>query len=203
MIEELDQGTGKILNALEVSGMSKNTIVIFFSDNGATGLGSNGDLRGVKGQVYEGGIRVPCIIRWPGHLKAGTVSRQLSVGFDLTASILCAAGINIKDYALDGIDLIGKLERDDLICRTIYWRKKRGANVLKAVRDGDYKYISIYSQGEPIEEALYNLHWDPAESKNILDSSAGILESMKEKLYKWEMEMIPEWLDELEENPGK
>ena len=84
MIEDMDQGIGKILDELEEKGVAENTLVIFFSDNGPTKVGSAGPYSGNKGHVYEGGIRVPCIVRWPGEVPAGNTSDQAFISMDLT-----------------------------------------------------------------------------------------------------------------------
>ena len=92
MLERADQGVGRILEALDRLGLRQNTIVIFTNDNGGEWLSRNTPLFHHKGTVWEGGIRVPAIIRWPGRIPAGSVSGQVGITMDLTASILAATG---------------------------------------------------------------------------------------------------------------
>src|SRR5690606_16060807 len=125
MIEDMDRGIGKILDKLEEKGMTENTLVIFFSDNGPNKNGNTGPYSGNKGHVYEGGIRVPCIIRWPGKIQEGSTSGQAFISMDLTASIAAIVGAT-PQKPLDGIDMIGHLVagKEDYP-RTLFWRKKR------------------------------------------------------------------------------
>jgi arylsulfatase A-like enzyme len=91
----MDEGVGRVLAALDRLGLRQNTIVIFTNDNGGEWLSDSGPLFHHKGSVWEGGIRVPAIIRWPGHIPAGGVSAQVGLTMDLTASILAATGANL------------------------------------------------------------------------------------------------------------
>jgi len=142
MVESMDQGIGEILNLLNEMEIDEETIVIFFSDNGGTYLSNNGPLRGTKGQVYEGGIRVPCIIKWPGNIPEASISHQSSLSFDLTLSILEQVGAYNKSLALDGYDIIEHIIKNkNAFNRTMFWRGKRDPRVRKAIRDGNYKYI--------------------------------------------------------------
>jgi N-acetylgalactosamine-6-sulfatase len=194
MIEEMDRGIGEILEMLERKDLAENTLVIFFSDNGPASIGSAGSLRGNKGQVYEGGIRVPCIIRWPGHIEPGLVSHQVSIGFDISASLLSLSGTDISGYQLDGMDIIDHISTGKVdLPRTLYWRKLRGTTVLKAIRDQDHKYLITIREGKVIEEKLYDLNSDPSEENDLSPTKTSILNTMKKKLSDWEQEMRPEW----------
>src|SRR5690606_7594868 len=114
---------------------------IFFSDNGPTRKGSAGPFSGNKGHVFEGGIRVPCRISWPGKLKAGKTSDQMAISMDVTASIAAILDVT-PPKPFDGMDIIGHFASgNDNIPRTLFWRLKRGDNVRKAVRDNNMKYI--------------------------------------------------------------
>ena len=105
MLERADQGVGQILRALDRLGLRQNTIVIFTNDNGGEWLSRNAPLFHHKGTVWEGGIRVPAIVRWPGHIPAGRVSAQVGITMDLTASILAATGAPVPaDARLEGIE---------------------------------------------------------------------------------------------------
>lgn len=190
MVEELDRGVGEILEVIDRKGMAGNTIVIFFSDNGGTTLANNGIFSGSKGQVYEGGIRVPCLIRWPGKISANTVSGQASATFDITCSLLSSAGIDTKPLNPDGIDIIRHImdgaEDSD---RTLFWRLKRGNRVRKAVRDGDLKYITEWVDGKQEVEKLFDLGNDPAEKTDLLLSGSHQADQLRAKLAAWEKEV--------------
>ena len=190
LVEELDKGVGAILDKLEEKGFSKNTVVIFTSDNGPTKKGSAGNLSGNKGHVFEGGIRVPCILRWPGNISAGHTSEQVGITMDLTASI--AAIVDAQSLtALDGIDIIGRAASGATdFPRTLFWRKKRGDNVIKAVRDGRMKYIVDSSSGKE-SEYLFDLADDPVEKKNLMKDRKEA-KRLKALLRKWEEEVKPE-----------
>ena len=141
MMESLDEGIGKILDKLEKKNFSDNTIIIFSSDNGCTAIGNTGPLSGVKGEVFEGGIRIPCIIKWPGKIKPLQVSDQMALTMDITASV--SEIINGKPpKPFDGIDIIGHIVSEEKdFPRTLFWRLKGRTIVRKAVRDNTMKYI--------------------------------------------------------------
>src|SRR5438045_9107598 len=106
MLERADQGVGEVLAALDKQGLAKNTLVIFTNDNGGEWLSRNAPLSNRKSTLWEGGIRVPLIIRWPGQLPTNKSSAQVAITMDLTASILAATGATIPTaYKLDGINL--------------------------------------------------------------------------------------------------
>ena len=112
MLERADQGVGRILDLLDKLKLSSNTLVIFTSDNGGEWLSRNAPLFHRKSTLWEGGIRVPLLMRWPGRLRAGTVSPQVGITMDLTASILAAAGATPPPtYRPEGIDLVGVLQK--------------------------------------------------------------------------------------------
>ena len=191
MVEELDKGVGLILDKLEEKGFSENTLVIFFSDNGPTTIGSAGGFSGNKGHVFEGGIRVPCLIRWPGKISPGTTANQTAISMDLTASIAAISGVPTV-RALDGIDIIGHVVSGaEDFSRTLFWRRKRGENIRKAVRDGSMKYIHEDDNGK-ISEYLFDLGNDPAEKVNLLNRNKAVLQKLKLLLHGWEEGVQPE-----------
>jgi len=189
MLISMDENIGKILNSLDKNGLTENTIVAFLSDNGASFaypvnwpadwkkemLGSNGILRGHKAQMYEGGIRIPFIIRYPKVLKAGQVYTEPVSTLDLYPTFCDVAGAvpHHKDE-LDGVNLIPYLQGKQIGSPhdILYWY---GANK-GAVRQGDYKYIDYKGQGE-----LYNLANDISESNDLSDSLPAIKQDLKEK----------------------
>ena len=191
MVEDLDRGVGSILDKLDEKGFAENTLVIFFSDNGPTKIGNAGPFSGNKAHVFEGGIRVPCLIRWPDKIEAGTISNQTAISMDLTASI--AAIIHASTpRPLDGIDIIRHvLSGAENFSRTLFWRKKRGENVVKAVRDNTMKYIYENNNGK-IAEYLFDLSTDPAERENLMKRNKQAATRSKALLRAWEEEVQPE-----------
>ena len=126
MIEAVDQGVSKILQALQRLGLTENTIVIFTNDNGGEWLSRNAPLYHRKGTLWEGGIRVPLIMRWPGVLPAGRTSAQVAITMDLTATLLAATGTPAPpEYRPDGIDLLPLLKAGAVRERTLVWRIAR------------------------------------------------------------------------------
>ena len=190
MVESLDEGIGRILTELKNKGLEKETIVIFLSDNGGTKAGSNGILSGYKSQLYEGGIRVPCIIRWPGKIKENSISEQVGIGFDLSRSIINFSGADTKGIKLDGYDIInhvtGNLENVD---RNLCWRYRRGDATRKAVRDGDFKYLVEFKGNSVIDEKLFNINNDPSEKKDLLKSMPEETSRLQKMLSGWEEEV--------------
>ena len=118
----------RILDAIDDSGASKRTLVVFASDHGAPKPGSNTPFTGRKGGLFEGGIRAPCILRWPGHVKPRVVSGQTAITMDLTTSFLRIAGAQTPaDWRTDGIDLVRRIEKQQPpMLRTLFWRARRG-----------------------------------------------------------------------------
>ncbi len=145
MVERMDDGVGKLLDALDAAGLAKDTLVIFLSDNGGERLSDNGPLFHGKYTLWEGGIRVPCLLRWPNVLPAKTVSNQPIIAMDLTASILAAAGVERSaEHPLDGEDVVPLLTgKQPARERTFFWRLPRPDDHFgqKAVRRGKWKYV--------------------------------------------------------------
>jgi N-acetylgalactosamine-6-sulfatase len=180
MVERMDDRVGAVLEAIDV----ENTVLIFTSDNGGERHGRNAPLRGAKGSVWEGGIRAPCLVRWPGVVRAGTTTPQVGLTMDLTATILAAAGAG-GGAKLDGVDLGPVLAgRQAPFARTVFWRHRRGDAVRKAARDGDLKYV--WDNGE---EALHNLAEDEREQRNLLASAPEAAARLRAKLAAWEREV--------------
>jgi arylsulfatase A-like enzyme len=183
----MDEGVGKILGALQDKKMADNTLVIFMSDNGANSKGNNSPYSGYKGNLFEGGIRVPCIVRWPGVIPADMVSHQACITLDFSRSIIRAAGTKPqKDRPFDGIDILRAIENNKPAQkRTLFWRARRGERTRKAVRDGSLKYIRL-QDGNDIKEYLFDLEKDPAEKNNLLSAREQDLRKLKSLLKDWE-----------------
>lgn len=191
VIEELDRSVGRILARLEELGRDKDTIVIFMSDNGPTKVGETQPFRGLKGTLLEGGIRVPCIIRWPGRIAPGTESDQVAMTMDVTYSILAQAGVDVSQRKLDGLDIIGRLaENKPAEPRTVFWRYRRGEVVRKAVRQGSLKLIDD-REGETRSVKLYDLANDVGETRDLSAERPRDMERLTTLIARWEDDVKP------------
>jgi len=187
MVEALDDAVGNILNALDDAGISKQTVVIFTSDNGGERYSDNGIYKEGKMSLWEGGIREPAFIRWPGKIKSNSSTDQVITTMDWTATILALGGAKEDPkFPLDGINImpvvLGKKKPFE---RTLYWRVfQRNQN--KAMRDGRWKYL----QDEKQNEYLFDLQLDPAENKNVKDQYRDKFEKLRKKYQQWEAAML-------------
>jgi len=188
MLERADQGVGQILAALEKAGMRQNTMVIFTNDNGGEWLSRNTPLFHHKGTVWEGGIRVPAMIRWPDRIPGGRVSAQVGMTMDLTASILAAAGTPVPAEArLDGINLLPVLAgKSPEIERTVFWRVI-GTRPQHAVRSGEWKLL--LDGGRPM---LFNMRTDIAERINVIAQHPDIARRLRSLLADWQADIDAE-----------
>jgi arylsulfatase A-like enzyme len=184
MLERVDDGVGAILDALERRGLTGRTLVIVTNDNGGERLSEPGPLRGFKGIVLEGGIRVPCIARWPGRLPAGKVSAVPAMTVDLTATILAAAGASPPEgRTLDGVDLVPILDGSKPAPeRTLFWRIDRHGQY--AARKGKWKYIR-----HPGGELLFDLDADAAERRDLSRRHPEMVEELRKELAHWETDI--------------
>ena len=182
MVEEMDTGVGEIVAALKRHGIERNTLVKFFSDNGGTSHGDNGPLRGRKGQVWEGGHRVPGIAWWPGRIKAGRISDDLAITLDVMPTILAAAGVPpSSDRPLDGMSLMPLLtEGKALGPRRLFW----GHANSRAMRDGMWKVV-VNAPGQK-RPGLFNLADDPAEQHDLAKQEPDRLKEMLAAINTWE-----------------
>jgi arylsulfatase A-like enzyme len=187
MVEAVDNGVGRILQTLERLGLTNNTIVIFTNDNGGEWLSDGGPLFNRKWTVWEGGIRVPALIKWPGHIQPGQVSRQVGITMDLSASLIAAAGATVpKDY--DGINLFPILEgRSPEVERTLYWRTNVGNRSMRAVRNGDWKLVVDANQ-----LFVFNVRQDVGERNDLTFRRTDIANRLRPMLTKWEQDMDAE-----------
>ena len=191
MLEDLDREVGRVLATLKKHKLEKNTLVVFVSDNGGFARAANmGPLNGAKSTTLEGGIRVPLIMRWPGHIQPGTTSRQVCATFDLTFSILNLAGAGVPAKRLDGFDLVNHITggKKDFE-RTLFWRGKRGERTWSAVRSGDLKYVRKV-EGET-SEWLFDLASDIGEKNDLSKSRPGDVKRLKKLLGDWEKDVRP------------
>lgn len=191
IVERLDQGVGRIVETLQATGRSENTLLIFCSDNGAYPIAaSNAPYRGHASELFEGGIHVACMARWPGKLPVGIIDDRPTLTFDLTASILAAAGSSGRaDRPLDGVDVIGDIVAGKPAApRTLFWRSRRADRTWKAVRKGEQKYV-WRQDGDKVEEYLFDLAHDSGESTNLFLQAPAIATALKQQLSAWEQSM--------------
>ena len=186
MVERMDKRIGDIVRQLKAMGREENTIVIFLSDNGGDPNGDNGKLRGRKSSTWEGGIRVPGIMKWPGRIPAGKSTAQVTLSMDMLPTLLAAAGIKPPaGIKFDGIDLTPVVTgAKDPVSRTVFWRGRRADNIRKAVRDGDWKLVDDNGTQE-----LHDLSTDEVEQKDLLQAQPARAEALRRKLSDLELDV--------------
>ena len=195
MVSSMDDGIGLILDKLEEKKITDNTIVIFFSDNGGVewyNFSDNGVLRGIKGDFFEGGIRVPFTMQWPQKIKPGITYDKPIIALDVFATVASAASAEkyIKNN-IDGVDLLPYLTGDKfgLPHEYLYWQNPD--KDIDVVRDERYKYLRIKN-----DEYIFDLKNDISEETNIINSSKPIYDRLKSQFKEWEKGMInPVFLD--------
>jgi len=192
MIERLDHRMGDLLNTLEELQCATSTVVIFVSDNGGTPSARPCGLRGYKGMTFEGGIRVPCLVRWPGVLPAGRTETRPFATFDLTVSITRAAGLPppIED-PYDGVDVLAIVAGHIAFSnRPLFWRGRREQRTWKAVLDEPLKLIVLEEPGRR-QEWLFDLSHDPREQNDLLAARPEDARRLRELLARWERDVRP------------
>jgi len=208
MVESMDESLGRVLKKLEELGLEDNTIVIFFSDNGGMSGSnlwdpkrvipdslldraystSNLPLRGAKGWLYEGGIREPMIVRWPGHTKPGTVCGEPVISTDFYATIMEMLGLPLPEgIELDGVSIAPLLEGKDMDRGAIYWHFPHYSNhgmqsPCGAIRLGDYKLIEYY-ENKTVQ--LFNLKEDIGELNDLATKEPEKAEELRDMLHQW------------------
>lgn len=229
-VSNLDRAVGRLMASLDSMKLSENTLVVFASDNGPETLniwpkgtthcyGSTGPLRGRKLGIYEGGIRVPALVRWPGKITPGQVVREPVSGVDWLPTFCALAGIEPpKDRAVDGVSLLPLFEGRPLERRTpLFWHYYRGFGRAKAaLRDGDWKIVGLWDgpadlapnqtvqpgdlkfikTSRLVEFELYNLRDDIGEKTDLASREPKRLEALKESLIRLYGEVRsegPEW----------
>ena len=190
MIEAMDIAIGKVLKSLDDLDIAEETLVIFTSDNGPFGgVGDASPLRADKGHLYEGGIRVPLIVRWPGKVEAGVVEKTPVILTDFHPTILAATGLDLNStIPNDGDNLIPLLEGKKVFKnRALYWHYPnfafhRDNRLGSAIREGDHKLLHFYDT-DSIE--LYNLKKDIGEKNDLSDKMPQLAQKLKGKLSSW------------------
>jgi uncharacterized sulfatase len=195
MVEDLDTSIGRILAKLEELNLADDTIVLFTSDNGGlrkiyTGVGevvsTNAPLRDEKGTLYEGGIRVPMIVRWPGVVQPGSVCQEVATTADLLPTFCQMASAKLPDQPIDGSSLVPvlknpseKLGRDAVYFHYPHYHHSRPAS---AIRAGDWKLIEFLEEGS-LE--LYNLKIDLGENQNLAVERPDLARKLQKQLADW------------------
>jgi arylsulfatase A-like enzyme len=195
MILEMDKGVEQVRSRLVKLGLEKNTLFLFFSDNGdapGTATGSP-RFRGHKGSVYEGGTRVPAVAWWPGRIKAGTQAEDLSITLDVMPTILSVAGIaSTRERTLDGVDLSPVIfEQKTLPLRPLFWANlNNNGSRFEALRDGPWKLVVQHPKAKPgtfenetIE--LFNLDDDEGEQANLATEQPERAATMLKRIKAW------------------
>ncbi|MBD3267734.1 sulfatase-like hydrolase/transferase [bacterium] len=194
MVEHVDQSVGRLMKKLDELGLSENTVVVFFSDNGGlrkkfTGEGpvvtTNAPLRDEKGTLYEGGIREPMIVRWPGKIQAGSVCHTPVTSVDFYPTFLELAGAKTPDQPLDGESLAPLLKQTGGLTRdAIYWHYPVYHHSVPAgaIREGEYKLIEFFDDNH-VE--LYNLVDDIGETNNLAEKRPHVAARLRKKLADW------------------
>ncbi len=195
MVEDLDASIARILKTLDELELAENTIVVFTSDNGGlrqiyTGVGeivsTNAPLRDEKGTLYEGGIRVPMIVRWPGVVQPGSTCDVPTTTADLLPTFCQMAGVDLPDQPIDGLSLVPlltgektALDREAIYFHYPHYHHSRPAG---AIRMGDWKLIEFFDNGA-LE--LYNLREDMGESKNLVEQMPERAARLRKMLADW------------------
>jgi arylsulfatase A-like enzyme len=190
IMERADRGVGEMLATLDKLGLSRNTIVIFTNDNGGEWLSRSAPLSHRKFTLWEGGIRVPTLIRWPGHIPAGRVTPQVGITMDLTASILAATATPVPPAArLDGINLFPILDgRTPPVERTLFWRVQTGGLNQRAVRSGDMKLLIDGTA----RFLLFDVRKDVGERVEMAQQQPVVVRRLRQQLLAWEKDVDAE-----------
>jgi len=184
MMKRMDAGIGRVLKALDRANLARQTLVIFTSDNGGERYSFNWPFSFEKGDLHEGGLRVPAIVRWPGVIPAGRVTEQAAITMDWTATILDATGTPADPaLPLDGVSLLpvctGERPPHD---RTLFWR----VTGLSAARVGSWKYLENRTGPH-----LFDLANDPGEKSDLRAAEADRLDAIRKQYQTWVAQMLP------------
>jgi len=180
MVERVDDGVAQILATLDRLELTENTLVIFTNDNGGEWLANNAPFFHRKWTVWEGGIRVPTLIQWPGRIPAGSVSHQVGITMDLTKTVLTAAGARVPDD-LEGIDLLPVLSGEEPESeRTLFWATDFGGFRQFATRSGDWKLVR-----DGTATFVYNVRRDPGERNDLAKRRQDVARRLRILLDDW------------------
>jgi arylsulfatase A-like enzyme len=195
MVENLDWNVGRLCHAIDSLGLSENTLIVFYSDNGGAAAATNNfRLRGAKGMPYEGGIRVPLIMKYPRKIKAGTVVSEPVTGVDFYPTLVALTG-GIPDNGLDGENIFDRMKKGtSKVQRALFWHfpaylegyqglgKDFRATPYSIIRSGDWKLIYYY---EDKSMELFNLKNDRMERNNLVNLQPTLAKELYTRLMKW------------------
>jgi arylsulfatase A-like enzyme len=185
IVEDLDEGIGRILAALDSKGIASRTLVIFTSDNGGEWLSRNAPFFHRKDTLWEGGIRVPAILRWPAQLPSGQTMSQVGITMDLTATIASLAGVATAEQRYEGIDLLPVLRGTTKpVERTLFWRIDTSNRQQRAVRSGDWKLLLDGSQ-----QLLFDVGRDAGERDDLAVRHPDRVQKLKAQIEAWEKDV--------------
>ncbi|SVB76185.1 uncharacterized protein METZ01_LOCUS229039, partial [marine metagenome] len=181
-VTAMDAAIGEVLDFLDDNDLAKNTIVIFFSDNGGGGAADNSPLRGAKGQMFEGGIRVPCIVRWPGKVPAGATSDEFLTSLEIFPTLCATTGAQPPvGIPLDGFDMLPVLQGKTKSPRKeMFWQRRLD----KGARVGHWKWVES-ARGN----GLFDLRKDLSEKEDLSKERPDMLAKLKSRFQNWKKEM--------------
>ncbi len=183
MMTSMDAGIGRVLKALSRAHVERHTLVIFTSDNGGERYSFNWPFSFQKYHLWEGGIRVPAIVRWPGVVPAGRTTEQAATTMDWTATLLAVTGTSPDPaYPLDGEDLMEVCKGGAPRQRTLFWR----TTLRDAARAGKWKYLK-----DSGDEHLFDLSIDPGEKNDLKTRHADVFNRIKQQYLAWNAQMLP------------
>jgi arylsulfatase A-like enzyme len=187
MVQAMDTQIGRVLKALSDAGIANNTVVVFTSDNGGERFADTWPFTGKKTELLEGGLRIPALVRWPGHIRAGSTTQQVAITMDWMPTFLEAAGTKADPaYPLDGMSLLPTLTTGAApASRKLYWRYNAMAQ--HATRDGDMKMLKIREN-----TFLFNVVEDPLERANLRNRQPEVYRRMIQDYENWNATMLPE-----------
>jgi arylsulfatase A-like enzyme len=184
MMKSLDDGVGRVMQSIRAAGIDRKTLVIFTSDNGGERFSYLWPFSGKKGDLLEGGIRVPAIVRWPGVVPANRITKQMAITMDWTATMVASAKTDAAaEHSFDGIDLLPVIKgASPVIDRTFFWR----IYSQDAVRDGNWKYVR---DGEV--RKLFDLSQDQHEQADFGNKHPEVLQRLMKAFDRWNDQMLP------------
>jgi len=187
MVKEMDRQIGRVLDTLARAGIAQDTIVVFTSDNGGERFSNTWPFTGKKSELLEGGLRIPAIVRWPGHIKAGSITEQVAISMDWMPTLLAAAGTQPDPaYPPDGMNLLPALTQNaSPVSRKLFWRFRDKSQ--RAVRDGDMKWLKINEN-----KFLFNVVADPLERANLKERQPDVYSRLVQDYENWQATMLPE-----------
>ncbi|HET9216094.1 MAG TPA: sulfatase-like hydrolase/transferase [Terriglobia bacterium] len=183
MVKSMDSGIGKVLQALRDRGLERNTLIVFTSDNGGERYSNIWPFSFQKTFLWEGGIRVPAIVRWPGVIPDHRTTNQAAITMDWTATFLAVTGAKASpEYPLDGTNLMGVFTGEQApFERTLFWRN----NAYDAARMGNWKYLI-----ENNTEHLFDLSTDPGEKFDLKDKETAVFSKIQSAYRGWNQSVL-------------